>query len=99
MNLIINAQMHAQGGRIVIETRDAELHEDQAISRWLVALVMLSVSDTGTVDGPTMARIFDPFFTTKGAGRELAWDSPWCTNRKQSNGYIWVTSEPGKCDL
>jgi len=102
MNLIINARdAMPQGGRIVIETRDAELHEDQAQYKPVVvsgSYVMLSVSDTGTgMDGPTMARIFDPFFTTKGAGKGTGLGLSMVYGIvKQSNGYIWGTSEPGK---
>src|ERR1051325_6167195 len=74
MNLAINARdAMPNGGRIVIETRNAELKEDQAQYRPVVvsgSYVMLSISDTSTgMDEPTMARIFEPFFTTKSAGK------------------------------
>jgi len=102
MNLAINARdAMPNGGRIVIETRNAELKEDQAQYRPVVvsgSYVMLSISDTGTgMDEPTMARIFEPFFTTKSAGKGTGLGLSMVYGIvKQSSGYIWVTSEPGK---
>jgi len=102
MNLVLNARdAMPTGGRIVIETAEAELDEHYASEHpgaHAGQHIVLTVSDTGCgMDESIKSQIFEPFFTTKriGHGTGLGLSTVYGIV-KQSGGYTLVYSEPGK---
>jgi PAS domain S-box-containing protein len=102
MNFAINARdAMTGGGRLLIETLNAELDEEFVASHVGATTgpaVVLRVTDNGQgMDASVRSRVFEPFFTTKeeakGTGLGL---STVYGIVKQSGGYIWCESAPGE---
>jgi PAS domain S-box-containing protein len=101
LNLAVNARdAMPNGGRLTIETANAELDESYASSNPDVragAYVMIAIADSGCGMAPeVLARVFEPFFTTKDTGKGTGLGLSMVYGFiKQSEGHVRIYSEVG----
>jgi len=102
VTLCVNARdAMPNGGRIVLETANAELDRAYASQHLGVAegpCVRLTVSDNGTgMNDEVKDRLFEPYFTTKPLGQGVGLGLATVRGIvHQTGGHIWVYSELGR---
>lgn len=110
MNLAVNARdAMTEGGALTIQTQNVTVDKEHPLDISLVAptdegviengeYVLIEVIDTGTgIPKALVDKIFEPFFSTKevGSGTGLGLATVYGIV-KQTDGYIYVTTEEGK---
>ncbi|MFN4090163.1 MAG: PAS domain-containing protein [Alphaproteobacteria bacterium] len=102
MNLAVNGRdAMPNGGVLTIRTSNASFATDKVVGRETILAgdyVLIEVIDTGMgIPKENLDRIFEPFFSTKevGTGTGLGLSTVYGIV-KQTDGYVFVESEPGK---
>ncbi len=102
VNLAVNARdAMADGGKLTVRTANVNSEESTQLAyKGMPAAeyVRIDISDTGTGIPPEIIdKIFEPFFSTKevGKGTGLGLSTVYGIV-KQTGGFIYVDSEPGK---
>ena len=102
MNLAVNARdAMPRGGKLTVRTANVPAREAGKVAPDIMPeadYVMLEVSDTGEGIPPdVLNKIYDPFFTTKAVGKGTGLGlSTVYGIVKQTGGYIFCDSRPGK---
>jgi PAS domain S-box-containing protein len=103
LNLVINARDAMQdGGRLVIETANAQIDDAYAKSQGDAVLAgdyaTVSVTDSGCgMPAEIVAKVFEPFFTTKPLGQGTGLGLSMLYGFvKQSGGHVRIYSEVGE---
>jgi CheY-like chemotaxis protein/anti-sigma regulatory factor (Ser/Thr protein kinase) len=99
VNLVVNARdAMPQGGRVRIETANAEYRDNCPDDLAPGAYVLLDVVDTGVgIAREHLDRVFEPFFTTKDTGRGSGLGLSMVYGFvKQSGGHVRIESELGR---
>ena len=102
VNLVVNARdAVSDGGKITLRTRNFPASECGGLKEMAIApadYVLIEVEDDGHGIAPEVrAKIFEPFFTTKEVGKGTGLGLSMVYGIiKQTGGYIFCDSEPGK---
>ena len=102
LNLSVNARDAMPGGGVLMLcTENTELTTELREQYPYVVpgeYVLLEVGDTGQgMDAHTVSSAFEPFFTTKATGKGTGLGLSMVYGIiKQSGGYIWIDSDPGR---